>query len=83
MIFNLSLYSTCLDFQTSGKIQLSDYGGSLAIRGLCHSNVGRGEQQVSGMKNFHKPEWFATNKKALTRYSKVRFGYSLGYVRLG
>jgi len=70
---HLSDTEICVDwsflFQTSGKIQLSDYGGSVAVRGLCHSNTR--SQQMTGMKNFHKPEWFAIKKKAETRFQSL------------
>jgi len=45
----------------TGKVSLTDYGGLITIRGLCYHNRDR-SRNFSGMKTFHKPEWYQTNK---------------------
>ena len=46
-------------FQHTGKVSLTDYGGLVAIRGLCYHNKDR-SRNFSGMKTFHKPDWYST-----------------------
>jgi len=43
----------------TGKVSLTDYGGLVAIRGLCYHNKDR-SRNFSGMKTFHKPDWYST-----------------------
>ena len=50
--------------QHTGKISLSDYGGLVSIRGLCHSNADPVRRFSSGMKTFQKPEFYSVIKKS-------------------
>jgi len=50
----------------TGKVSLTDYGGLVAIRGLCYHNKDR-SRNFSGMKTFHKPEWYSTVKLSRER----------------
>ena len=58
--FSTRPYSTNFSiFQHTGKVSLTDYGGLVAIRGLCYHNKDR-SRNFSGMKTFHKPDWYST-----------------------
>ena len=62
-LFSTQPYSNILPsysiFQHTGKVSLTDYGGLVAIRGLCYHNKDR-SRNFSGMKTFHKPDWYST-----------------------
>ena len=49
------------EWVSTGKIALTDYGGSIAVRGLCHSNTRT--TKMAGMYTFNKPEWYNTIAK--------------------
>lgn len=45
---------------------MSYYGGLISIRGLCYHNKDR-SRNFSGMKTFHKPEWYSVMKLSRSR----------------
>jgi cell cycle checkpoint protein len=55
------------EWVSTGKISLSEYGGSIAIRGLCHPNT-NSTKRVGGMKTFHKPELYNVAAKSKARF---------------
>jgi len=57
------------EWTTSGKISLSEYGGLLAVRGLCFANTDVARQ--TGMRTFHKPSYFENRKKAAARWGTL------------
>lgn len=71
----------------TGKVSLTDYGGLIAIRGLCYHNKDR-SRNFSGMKTFHKPEWYQTVKlsrqrqETLQKYFRTNTTYSKNEVAM-
>ena len=45
------------EWMTTSKISLTDYGGIITIRGLCHPNSNSTKRNI-GMKKFNKPELY-------------------------
>ena len=51
----------------TGKISLTEYGGLISIRGLCHPNA-KSSKRTSGMKTFNKPDWYNVDTKYKNRF---------------
>ena len=45
------------EWMTTSKVSLTDYGGVIAIRGLCYPNKNTAKKNF-GMKTFSKPDWY-------------------------
>ena len=56
------------EWVSNGKISLSEYGGLITIRGLCHSSPNM-TRNATGMKKFHKPEWYNVMAKSKSNNS--------------
>ena len=51
---------------TTSKVSLTDYGGVIAIRGLCYPNKNTAKKNF-GMKTFSKPDWYNVVSKSKNR----------------
>lgn len=85
-IKNLSSAAENLSFADSffnewtytGKVSLSDYGTLASIRGLCYNNIGN-RRNFSGMKTFHKPEWYSICKTSRQNHDVLRHYFKQNY----
>lgn len=76
---NMSLADSFFNEWTfTGKVALSDYGTLAAIRGLCYNNIGN-QRNFSGMKTFHKPEWYSINKTCKQNNDILRHYFKQNY----